>query len=107
MDCGQFCPNDSFPVPCSTCDRAWMNKPVAQQVSSAGFTGSIADPTSVVADYVAFCPVCNGWVGAADASTPEMKKSHQGDIAIWIDEGYRVELIEHRPKDPMPPMCKC
>lgn len=25
--CGQHCPNESFPPPCSTCDRSHMNKP--------------------------------------------------------------------------------
>ncbi len=76
-------------------------------IESAPMVGSIAAPSSVVADYVAFCKDCDGWVGLADASTPEMKKSHQPVVKFWVDGGYRVELIEHEPNDPMPKQCIC
>lgn len=59
-----------------------------------------------VADYIAYCKHCGGWVGVADASSPETIKSNQGDVMRWISEGHKVELVKHTSNDPMPPQCK-
>lgn len=59
-----------------------------------------------VADYIAYCKHCGGWVAVADASTPEMKQANAKYAGRWAKEGHKVELVEHDANDPMPPQCK-
>lgn len=105
INCGD-CPVQHWDTTgCANCDKAVFGQPPQTQLSGS-LAGSISDSPSVVADYIAFCKHCGGWVGVADACTPETVKAHQGDVMRWIAEGHRVELVKHAVDDPMPEQCK-